>query len=166
MNDDTAVADNTNAKKAKAKKSTAEKLLSLKQVYLKNIQLDVITPCFLVNGDKSPDFKMDLDMTNAIYGDTHVALELKVNISVKTDKPIFDLKIVQGGLFEIDGYDEKEKAEIVHTFCPSMVFPYLKQVVASTSAQAGFIPIQLTHVDFHAKFQEAIAKSKSKANSK
>ena len=159
MNDSAAVAENTSAKKSKAKGAATDKVMSLKQVYLKNVQLDVITPSFLVNGEVSPDFKMDMDMSNAIYGENHVALELKVNIAVKTDKPIFDLKVVQGGLFEITGYDDKEKGEIVHTFCPSMIFPYLKQIVATTSVQAGFMPLHLTHVDFYAKFKEALAKS-------
>ena len=154
-------------------KVESQQTLSINQFYLKNAHLDVTTPMHLIEGEYKPEAKMDLDTQHVRYNDTHFAVEVKISISVAMQKPLFDLKLTQGGLFVITGCSDQQLHQVINSTCPDIVFPYVRQAVTNITSQAGFPAINLSHYDFASRYRASLeqavkadAKVKSKAKSK
>lgn len=154
-------------------KVESKQTLSINQFYLKSAHLDVTTPMHLIEGEYKPEAKMDLDTQHVRYNETHFAVEVKISISLSMDKPIFDLKLTQGGLFVITGCDDQQLHQVIHATCPDIVFPYVRQAVTNITSQAGFPAVNLSHYDFALRYRanieqaaKAAAKSATKAKTK
>ncbi len=161
MND--AVAEATKKKVAEnASNKKVQPSVTFNQFYLANLDMDVVTPVHLIDKEWQPDAKMDIDVQHTRYNDTHYAVEVKLAISVSMDKPIFNLKLSYAGLFAITGFNNEQIAQLLNTDCPTTIYPYLRQAVTQTTTQAGFPPLNLSHFDFHGRYQTILEQQANK----
>jgi len=136
------------------KPSNQEKAFFIKQLFLKKHDFDVETPLYLLDNAWKPDAKLDLDVGHAKLSDDDYAVEIQLKIHVKIEKKsIFSMTVIYGGVFQMKGYNDDEMKRLINSFCPNTLFPYARQVVSQTTTQAGFPPLNLSPVDFEARFR-------------
>ena len=83
-----------------------------------------------------------------------LCIEIKLSIHVSIDKKtVFDINLIYGGVFQMKGYSDDELKRLINSFCPNMLFPYARQVVSQTTTQAGFPPLNLSPIDFEARYR-------------
>jgi preprotein translocase subunit SecB len=61
----------------------------------------------------------------------------------------------QAGLFELTGYDDTERNAILGSYCPSILFPYARESIASTVQKGGFPEFVLQPINFDALYMQS-----------
>ena len=61
---------------------------------------------------------------------------------------IYDLELVYAGLFKIQNIPEAALEPFLLINCPSILFPFLRRLVADITREGGFPPLLLDPIDF------------------
>lgn len=148
---------------AKTEKKTAEKRTEqaterafiIKQIFIKKNALDVKTAPFELKKEWNPDASLNLDVHSKVLDDNHYNVDLTIDINVKIDKiEVFTIQVTQSGIFEMSGYTDEQIDQLKNSFCANILFPYARQIVSSTTSQAGFPPLIMAPVDFDGRYQQ------------
>lgn len=67
---------------------------------------------------------------------------------------IYDLELTYAGLFEIQGMPEQALEPFLLINCPSLLFPFLRRLVADLTREGGFPPLLLDPIDFAGMFMQ------------
>ena len=119
-------------------------------------------PLYELKADWRPNVSADLNTSFKKVDDQYheVVVSMKVSTSVE-DKQVFLVEIEQAGLFRLVGFDEKEMGQLVNSFCPNILFPYLRESVASCVVKGGYPALHLSPVDFDARYVDMLKKQPS-----
>ena len=136
------------------KPTSQSKEFLIKQLFLKKLDFDVQTPLHTLESKWQPDAKLDLNIGHTKLSSSDYCIEIKLSIHVSIDKKtVFDINLIYGGVFQMKGYSDDELKRLINSFCPNMLFPYARQVVSQTTTQAGFPPLNLSPIDFEARYR-------------
>jgi preprotein translocase subunit SecB len=67
---------------------------------------------------------------------------------------IYDLELSYAGLFEIQSIPEQALEPFLLINCPSLLFPFLRRLVADLTREGGFPPLLLDPIDFAGLFMQ------------
>jgi preprotein translocase subunit SecB len=87
------------------------------------------------------------------------AIEFKAEASGKAGV-IYDLELTYAGLFQVENIPEPAMEPFLLINCPTLLFPFLRRLVADLTREGGFPPLLLDPLDFAAlylKRQEELA---------
>ena len=134
-----------------------ERAFFIKQVYASNVQFNIQTPASKISEKWEPtaDFSMEVSDTKLDNSTHSVDLSVKAKVKI-ADQAIFDVSVKQTGEFGINGYDDEQLDRLLKSFCPNILFPYLRQLVTQMTTQAGYPPLNLSPVDFESRYQEML----------
>jgi preprotein translocase subunit SecB len=82
---------------------------------------------------------------------------------------IYELEVVYAGLFKIQNIPQPALEPFLLVNCPSILFPFLRRIVADVSREGGFPPLLLDPFDFAALYvrrQQELAAKKPAAEAK
>lgn len=63
---------------------------------------------------------------------------------------IYDLEVVYAGLFKIENMPQQALEPFLLINCPTLIFPFLRRLVADLTREGGFPPLMLDPIDFGA----------------
>ena len=76
-----------------------------------------------------------------------VALQLEVH--AKSDEGvIYNVELIYGGLFRLRGLPQNLLQPVLFVDCPTLLFPFLRRVLADIIRDGGFPPLMLDPIDF------------------
>lgn len=75
------------------------------------------------------------------------AIDFKAVASSK-DGTIYDLEIVYAGLFRLKNIPDQALEPFLLINCPTLIFPFLRRIVADITREGGFPPLLLDPIDF------------------
>jgi preprotein translocase subunit SecB len=98
--------------------------------------------------------------TRQLEGSTY-EVALVIEADAKTDKSevVFALELVYGGVFTLGEIPQEAVGPMLLIECPRLLFPFARAVVANTTREAGFPPLQIAPVDFTALYRQQLEKS-------
>jgi preprotein translocase subunit SecB len=67
---------------------------------------------------------------------------------------IYDLELTYGGLFQVENLPEQALEPFLLINCPSLLFPFVRRLVADLTREGGFPPLFLDPIDFAALFMQ------------
>ena len=96
--------------------------------------------------------KIDLNLNIQIKDIETDAYEVTLVITAKALKDIetiFTVNLEYSGLFKIvDCPTEDQKKQILMIYCPSLLFPFARRVIADITRDGGFMPLMVNPIDF------------------
>ena len=75
------------------------------------------------------------------------AIHLTANASYSGGK-IYVLELVYGGLFQVRNAPPQAIEPLILVNCPTLLFPFLRRIVADTTRDGGYPPLMLDPIDF------------------
>ena len=142
------------------------KQFAIQKLYIKDVSFESPnTPTiFTEKWEPSVDLNLTTKAEAAPQDLSEVALTVTVTVK-NNDKVAYLVEATQVGIFGISGFDKEETGPLLGSFCPSVLFPYLREVISSLVIKGGFPPLLLTPVNFDALYAQHIEKNDmSKAN--
>ena len=149
--------------------NTPQTPLLIHSQYLKDLSFEnPNAPAILKRGDNPPQMDMNiaLNVKRLEHPEHEHFYEVTLSVNAGAVRPIdggddqtmFLAECVYGAAVSITGLDEKQHHPLLFTEVPHMVFPAVRQIMASATQAGGFIPLQLNPVDFRAMYIERFAK--------
>jgi len=142
------------------------KQFAIQKLYIKDVSFESPnTPAiFTEKWEPSVDLNLTTKANSAPQDLSEVALTVTVTVK-NNDKVAYLVEATQVGIFGISGFDKEEVGPLLGSFCPSVLFPYLREAISSLVIKGGFPPLLLTPVNFDALYAQHIEKNDiSKAN--
>lgn len=134
-----------------------EKRISVAKIYVKDFSFESpMTPAVFKAEKWSPQTNLNLRSGHTEIGDGVHEVVLTITVDAKDDdKTIFLVELQQAGLFELTGYDEQEKSAVTGSYCPSILFPYAREAIASVIQRGGFPEFVLQPINFDALYMQS-----------
>lgn len=113
--------------------------------------------------DEQPNLEVQINVNAKHLSDNHFesAIEFKA-LAANSSGTIYDLELIYAGLFRVKNIPEDSLDVFLLVHCPTLVFPFLRRLVADITREGGFPPLFLDPVDFGALY----AHNKQQAHSK
>ena len=143
-------------KTAEPEANVAGVQVSLQTVYLKDCSYE--SP----NGPRMPtnqtwEPKFQLNMNTSAEELSPEAREVLLTITVEAkqgDTTLYLVEVKQAGVFSITGASVEDLKRLIGSFCPSVLFPYAREVISDLVTRAGFPAVVLQPVSFEQMYME------------
>ena len=150
------MADETPIGAAPAADPNAQELV-LQSIYIKDASFEAPLGPNLQVAEWNPQFGMNMNTTGTLVGENMHEVVLTITLEAKiAEKVAYLVEVKQAGVFLIRGYSEDEARRIVASFCPGVLFPYVRQAISDLILKGGFPPFLLPPVNFDALYQQSV----------
>jgi preprotein translocase subunit SecB len=96
---------------------------------------------------------LGVEMNARTRADNLYEVDLKLTATAQTSEgPVFQLELLYGGIFQIQGVAEADMEPMLLIECPRFLFPFARRVIADMTAEGGFPPFLLDPIDFRAVY--------------
>ena len=143
-----------------------EKRISVAKIYVKDFSYESpMAPAVFKAENWAPQTNLNLRSSHAEVDKNVHEVVLTITVDAKEDdKTVFLVELQQAGLFELNGYDDSEKAAITGSYCPSILFPYAREAIAGMIQKGGFPEFVLQPINFDALYMQSQQKATEAAS--
>jgi preprotein translocase subunit SecB len=131
--------------------------LTLQRIYTKDVSFEAPGAPQIFQQQGQPNVELNLSQRVAqVAGDTfEVVLSVTATCKLE-DKTVYLAEVHQAGLFGLTGFDAQGREAILSTYCPNVLFPYVRQAVSDLVQNGGFPPFFLQPINFDALYAEQL----------
>jgi preprotein translocase subunit SecB len=131
--------------------------VSLQTVYLKDCSYESPNgPRLPTNQAWEPKFQLNMNTSAEELSPDAREVLLTVTVEAKQgDATLYLVEVKQAGVFTITGTTAEDLKRLVGSFCPSVLFPYAREVISDLIVKGGFPNFLLPLVNFDALFAQA-----------
>ncbi|HEX3912149.1 MAG TPA: protein-export chaperone SecB [Steroidobacteraceae bacterium] len=131
--------------------------VSLQSVYLKDCSYESPNGPRLPNNQAwEPKFQLNMNTAAEELSPEIREVLLTVTVEAKQgDLTLYLVEVKQAGLFSITGASLEDLKRLVGSFCPSVLFPFAREVISDLIVKGGFPNFLLPLVNFDALFSQA-----------
>lgn len=146
--------------------ATDGKQFAIQKLYVKDISFESPSAPLVFTEEWEPNVDLSLATHTSKAPQDLFEVSVTVTVTVKnSDKVAYLIEATQVGVFGVKGFPKEEMGPLLGSFCPSVVFPYLREVVSDLVIKGGFPPLLLSPVNFDALYAQHTQKNDiSKAN--
>lgn len=136
--------------------------VAVQRVYLKDLSFESPQSPDIFRSEWKPEVKMDLGTRHREMGEDHHEVVLQVTVTVRQDdQVVFLAEVQQAGIFLLAGLDPESLRRVLGTFCPELLFPYVRELIDSVVVRGSFPPLMLAPVNFEALFMQSLEQEKA-----
>ena len=127
----------------------------IERIYLKDVSFESPASPAVFTQEWNPDTNLQLNTQVNPLADGHYEVELMITITVKSnDETAFLVEVTQAGVFKITGYPPEQLNHLLASYCPSNLFPYAREAIASLISKGSFPEMHLSPINFDALYAQ------------
>lgn len=128
----------------------AQKQVALQKIYIRDASIEVPDGPRVFTQEYKPDVNVDLNTRIHNLSDETHQIVVTVTVTAKqADRTAYIVEVQQAGVFRIEGFtEERERNHVLGAYCPSVLFPYVRESVGDMVQRAGFPHFLLQPVNF------------------
>ena len=145
----------------------AQPVFAIEKIYVKDMSLEMPNAPQIFTEREAPQVEIHFHNhggpleTPGVY---EVVVTVTLTAKIK-DKTMFLIEIGQAGIFQIRNVPPADIDPMLGMHCPNILFPYLRETVASVSSRAGLPPVQLQPMSFEPLYHAQLAERQKQAQS-
>jgi preprotein translocase subunit SecB len=130
--------------------------LAVQKIYLKDVSFEAPTAPAIFQEQVQPRIDMNLTQKVSNVGENLFEVVLAVTVTCKAgDKTAYLCEVQQAGVFGCAGFDPAQLDAVLGTYCPHVLFPYVRQVISDLIQSGGFPPLFLQPINFEQVYAES-----------
>jgi len=143
-----------------------EKQFAIQKLYIKDISFESPNSPLIFTEKWEPKVELNLSTNAAAAPQDLYEASVTATLTVKNnDKVAYLVEATQVGVFAATGFSKEELGPLLGSFCPNVLFPYLREIVSDLVSKGGFPPMLLNPVNFDALYaQHSQERDNSKPN--
>lgn len=135
--------------------TTTERQFSIQRIYTKDLSFESPNAPEIFRSEWKPENELSLNTKVNRIGEQVYEVVLTVSVNTRVgDKTAFIVEVHQAGIFTLTGFPEQELGPMLGAYCPSLLFPYAREVVSDLVTRGSFPQLVLQHVSFDALFAQ------------
>ncbi len=128
---------------------------ALQKIYLKDISFETPNSPAVFTEKWEPTVNVELQSSGKALAENVHDVVLTVTVTAKLgDKTAYLVEVQQAGVFTVAGFGDEERAHMLGSFCPGILFPYAREAISDLVAKGGFPQMLLGPVNFDAMYSE------------
>lgn len=146
--------------------AAAQPVFAIQKLYVKDLSLEVPNAPQVFLETAQPQVDVELGMQHQQVAEGLFESTLTITVTAKaTEKTFFLVECAQAGIFEIRNFAEQDLAAVMGIGCPSVLFPYAREAIASMVNRAGFPAVNLNPVNFEQIFVQQLQQQQQQQQS-
>ena len=131
---------------------------TIKKIYCKDISFETPNSPAIFQAAWKPnaDVQLKTDVSEIAAAEYEVVLSVTVTVLID-DTPAFLAEVKHAGIFGVTGLTSDEIGPILGSFCPSILFPFSREVISDLVTRGGFPQFILAPVNFEALYSKHLA---------
>lgn len=128
----------------------------LQRCYLKGLSVELpnAPKIFLEQGQMQMD--LNLTLVNTQLDATVFEVLVRGTLTAKIgDKVVYLIEAEQAGIFDVPGAGEQLDS-VLNIDCPTLIYPYMRALMADTIARTGLPVFHLPEVNWSAMYRDAV----------
>lgn len=129
--------------------------------YIKDLSLEnPHAPQSMQALNKPPAVEIEMEVGTRQLGDR--VFESVINFLGKATndkKPLYTIELSYAGCFELENIPEESLQLVLLVNCPTLLYPFMRRIVADVTRDGGFPPLMLDPIDFMALYNQNVARS-------
>src|SRR5262245_3884270 len=132
--------------------------IALERFYLKDLSFESPRSPEVFREAWQPSMNVDINTKTQALGEDlyEVVLTVTANAKSPQGKTALIVEIQQAGIFRVKGLEGPRLQRVLATFCPNLLFPYVRETLDSVVVKGTFPAIMLAPVNFDALYVQAL----------
>ena len=139
----------------------------LSKIYIKDLSFESPRPLEIFNKTEvGSEVNMELNTEILSLGQDQYEVVLNITITTKekeSDKIWYLIELKQAGLFKLVNFLDDKLANILNTYCPSIIYPYAREAMSNIVEKGGYPQFLLAPINFDAIYKQHIDNQKQSA---
>ena len=141
----------------------------MQKMYIKDLSFENpnAPQIFTAQQKMDPAVEVNLQLNNKQIDEDYweVALQITAKVSAKEEnKVLFIMEIEHAAVFLLRNIPKEHVPMLLGVDCPTLLFPFTRQIVSQVSVDGGYIPFLMEPVNFMALYQNAQKKKEEAKN--
>ncbi len=134
---------------------------SIKAQYVRDLSLEnPHAPNSLRAPKERPQVRTEIELDVANLGEDHYETAIKVSLRVLDgEATLLLLELKYGAVVLAKGFNGGQLDALLRVDVPFIIFPFVRQIVADASLNAGFAPIMMEPIDFRTIYESRRAEA-------
>lgn len=136
---------------------------ALQRIYTKDISFETPNSPAIFSEKWEPSINVDLNSASKMLHEGVFEVVLSVTVTTKVgDKTAYLAEVQQAGIFTLSGFNEQEMGGMLNSYCPNLLFPFAREVIADLVSKGSFPQMLLTPINFDALYAQHLQQQASK----
>ena len=132
-----------------------EQTFGIQRLYLLDSSFESPNAPEIFQTEWNPELNLDLSTKSKELGDDVHQVDLKVTATVKVaDKVAFIAEVTYAGIFIVQKFEDEVKKQMLGSFCPNILYPYIRTIITNMVMEGGFPNLYLAPVNFDALYMQ------------
>lgn len=133
----------------------ADTQFMIQRIYVKDLSFETPNTPAVFQQKWEPELELTLNTTNTQLEKGVYEVVLSVTATVSNEKTTaFLVEVKQAGIFTIQGAQTNQIDHLLNSFCPSILFPYAREVITSQVVHGSFPQLVLAPINFDALYMQ------------
>ena len=151
------MAEQNNGAAAATAPNDQQAQFTIQKIYVKNVSYEAPNTPQAFNEQAQPQLELNLNQKVGRVADGLFEVVLHVTLTCKlADKTVYLAEVQQAGLFALANFDDRTLDMMLGTYCPNVLFPYVRQTLGELVSNGGFPPFYLQPINFEALYAEGL----------
>ena len=112
-------------------------------------------PQVLQGPGENPQLQINVNVQATKRSEEAYQVDLQFEAQAKSDDGvIYNIEIVYAGMFRLTNIPEDLLQAVLFVDCPTILFPFLRRIVADLTQDGGFPPLLMDPMDFAALYRQ------------
>lgn len=127
----------------------------LQHLYVKDLSFEAPNTPEIFQREWDPKVNIDLSTKTRELAAGVYELVLMTTVTVTVaDKNAYIAEVQQAGIFAVQNFSPDQLGHFLAVHCPTLLFPYVREVISSQILRGGFAPLYLAPVNFEALYAQ------------
>jgi preprotein translocase subunit SecB len=130
---------------------------TVEKIYVKDVSFEAPNTPQVFNEAGQPQLNMNLNQKVGRLDGDFFEVVLGVTLTcVLAEKTVYLAEVEQAGIFGLSGFDDRTLDMMLGTYCPNVLFPYVRQSISELITNGGFPPFYMQPINFEALYAEGL----------
>jgi preprotein translocase subunit SecB len=132
--------------------------------YIKDFSFENPNAPKVLKPGQQPAISIQVNVNVTPLEGSDLEVVLKIEGKAEIDKTIlFSFELSYGGAFRIQNVPQESMHPVVMIECPRLLFPFAREIIATTVSNGGFPPLLLDPVDFVTLYRQNMTRAQAAA---
>lgn len=143
---------------------TPQQHFEIQKVYLKDVSLETPNSPMIFTEQWQPQTEVRLETGATPLTEDLFEVVLTLTVTAKLgERTAYLVEVQQGGLFTLRGFDEQQVGQMLHAFCPNILFPFAREEIAGLIGKGGFPTMLLNPINFDGLYIQRLQQQQAQA---
>ena len=121
----------------------------IEKLYVKDLSLEIPHAPQVFAEQAQPELEVRIDTGAAPFAEGYYEVTVSATVTARAgERTLFLAEAVQAGIFQLRNVGAEELGPILGIACPTILYPYLREVISDLITRGGFPAMLLSPISF------------------